>query len=152
MATETFYWTGKCKWAKVYKPDPKYNNFVMDFYPDNPEEIPNAGLGLEPKADEDGTFYRLRRPVEKLIKDELVQFGPPKVVLNTGQVDEAGVPVVEPFSKLIGNGSRVTVKVDVFDVRAGKGKGHRLNSVRVDEHVPYEAAGSEKPASTEYPF
>lgn len=150
MATAIHYWSGKCKWAKVYQPDQTYGNYTLDFYPDDPSEIPASGLKLEPKTDEDGTFFRIRRPKEKLIKDELVVFGKPKVFLNLGTVDENGIPQVEPFDKLIGNGSRVTIKVAVYD--AGKFKGHRLESVRVDEHVPYEKTDGEKQPTAEYPF
>lgn len=150
MSTEIYYWSGKVNWAKVYKPDEKYKNYTVDFYPDNPDEIPASGLTLEAKTNEDGVYFRIKRPVEKIIKDELVHFGPPKVFLNTGEVDENGVPKVEPFTKLIGNGSRVTLKVQVYT--AGKFVGHRLESVRVDEHVPYEKDDAERPASAEFPF
>lgn len=150
MATEYHYWSGKTKWAKVYRLD-TYGNYSMDFYPDNPKDIPDAGLKLEPKEDADGVYYRLRREPQKVIKGEPVLFGQPKVVVPTGETTAEGIPVVEPFTKLIGNGSRVTVKVAVFP--AGKFRGHRLESVRVDEHVPYEPnSDAQKPQTPDFPF
>jgi len=96
-------------------------------------------------------YYRLRREPQKVIKGEPVLFGQPKVVVPTGETTAEGIPVVEPFTKLIGNGSRVTVKVAVFP--AGKFRGHRLESVRVDEHVPYEPnSDAQKPQTPDFPF
>lgn len=154
--TETLFLTGQVNYAKVYKPDEKYKNYVIDFFPDKKsmELIKGSGLGLEAKEATDaskgavGTYFRFRRPVTKDVKGELREYGPPKVVLNTGQTDEAGVPVVEPFNKLIGNGSEVAIRVIVYP--AGPYIGHRLEAVRVDKHVPYEP--KDKPATPEYPF
>lgn len=154
--TETLFLEGKVNYAKVYRPDEKYKNFVIDFFPDAKSEqlIKDSGLGLEAKEATDaskgavGTYYRFRRPVRKEVKGEVRQYGPPKVVLNTGKVSADGVPVTEPFSQLIGNGSTVAIRVSVFP--AGPYIGHRLEAVRVDEHVPYEP--KEKPATPEYPF
>jgi len=47
----------------------------------------------------------------------------------------------EEFDKLIGNGSKVEVLVEVYEIGKGplKGKkGHRLEAVKVIEHIPYE--------------
>lgn len=47
----------------------------------------------------------------------------------------------EEFDKLIGNGSDVEVLVEVYEVASGplKGKkGHRLEAVKVINHIPYE--------------
>lgn len=136
MATKYVYLSGKTKWAKVRKPDDKYNNFQVPLYlnPESMKVYDTLGLSLSKKEDEEGTFVTFKRPVSKLIKNELVNFGPPKVV-NADNSE---------FDGLIGNGSEVTVKVAVYDTM--KGPGHRLESVRVEKLVEYirptEATGT----------
>lgn len=139
MSTQMVYLTGIAKWAKVYKPDDKYQNFSLDLYLDKPSwaVFEESGLGLTPKEDDDGKFIKLRRPVSKVIKGELVKFGPPAVFDKDKK----------EITDLIGNGSRVTVKVAVFDTV--KGKGHRMEAVRVDELVKY--AGNSDPGFPEIP-
>jgi hypothetical protein len=64
----------------------------------------------------------------------LVTYTPPEVLDKDNQ----------PFTKLIGNGSTVTCKVIIYDTI--KGKGHRLEAVRVDDWVEYVPEGSQSPA------
>lgn len=127
MATKYVYLSGKTKWAKVRKPDEKYNNFQVPLYlsPESMAIYDTLGLSLSKRTDEDGTFVTFKRPVSKLIKNEVVNFGPPKV-FN---------PDNSEFDGLIGNGSEVMVKVAVYDTM--KGRGHRLESVRVEKLVEY---------------
>lgn len=137
MATRFFYFHGKAKWLKARKPDEKYGNYTVNLYP-TPESrnlIAESGLQISPKQDEDGEFYVFRRPHQKLIKSEVVEFGPPQVLNPDSTV----------FDGLVGNGSDVTIKVSVYDTI--KGKGHRWESVRVDSLVVYEggSAGSGMP-------
>jgi hypothetical protein len=132
-------------------PDPEYDNYTIDLYPDDAgiETIKEAGLGIEPRIKDDRTFYKFRRPDTKMIKGELVKFGPPKVVKATGE-EKDGIPVTEPFDGLIGNGSKVTIKVATYD--AGKFRGHRLEGVRVDDLVVYNPDGATREPTEEYPF
>lgn len=131
MATKYYYLKGKAKWVKARKPDEKYGNYTMNLYLDKESEkaFEESGLQIEPKKDEDGIFYTFRRPHEKLIKKEAVVFGAPKV-FNADNTE---------FDGLVGNGSRVTVKVSVYDTI--KGKGHRWESIRVEELVEYVPEG-----------
>lgn len=132
MATRFFYFHGKAKWAKVRKPDEKYGNYTINLYP-TPESrnlIAESGLQIAPKNDDEGEFFTFRRPHEKLIKKEVVEFGPPQALNPDGT----------EFDGLIGNGSDVTIKVSVYDTI--KGKGHRWESVRVDKLVVYEGTGA----------
>ncbi len=129
MATEQLLFSGTCKWAKVRRPDDTYNNYTIDLYMD--EESMNAfivsGLQLQPKEDEDGRFVRFRRPIEKMIKGEVIHLGPPRVVdANNEDLDDIA----------IGNYSDVTIRVAVYDTR--KGVGHTLEAVRVDNLIPFE--------------
>lgn len=135
MATKFIDLTGTVKWAKVRKPDDKYNNWTVNFYPDDRswKIFQDSGLQIRPKEDEDGKFVIFRRPAEKVIKSELVKFNPPKVWDASNQ----------PFDGIIGNGSSATVKVAVYDTV--KGKGHRWEAIRVDklvEYVPPETAAT----------
>lgn len=140
MSTEILYLTGTCKWAKVKKPDPEYDNYSIDFYPDEKsmKALTDSGIQISEKQDEDGVFFKLRRKAQQIIKGEMVNFGPPTVMDKENK----------PFDGLIGNGSGVTVKVAVFDTR--KGKGHRWEAVRVEnlvEYVPVDEDGNPKPKS-----
>lgn len=138
--TEWHYLSGKSKWARVYKPDEEYDNTYVVVYLDDEswEKFDKLGLGLQPKTDDEGRHVKFRRPMTKMIKGEAVEFGLPKVVDKEGK--ETNV--------LIGNGSTVTVKICVFDTR--KGKGHRLEAVRIDELVEY--AGKGDGAQEVFPF
>jgi len=128
MATQYVYFKGKAKWAKVFRPDQMYDYYGMDFYPDDPDAFQESGIQLKPNKDnEDGrTFFKVKRRPTALIKGELVNFGPPVVFDKTNMTT----------TQAIGNGSEVTVKIALYDSQ--KGKGHRLESVRVENLVEYE--------------
>lgn len=127
MATKYYYLSGKTKWAKVRKPDEKYNNFQVPLYMDTKswDLFKTMGLGLKTREDDDGKFVTFKRPMTKIIKQELVTLGPPKVLDNQNH----------EFEGLIGNGSEVTLKVAVYDTI--KGPGHTLEVVRVEKLVEY---------------
>lgn len=127
MSTQNIYLTGTVKWAKVRTPDEKYNDYKINLYPDKNSLtlIKESGVQVQPKEDEDGMYYTFRRKHEQLIKRELKTWGPPKVLKSDNT----------EFEGLIGNGSGVTAKVSVFDTI--KGKGHRLEVVRVDNLIEY---------------
>ena len=141
MATTYHYFTGKTKWAKVRKPDPKYDNFQVPLYLDDASkaEFAKTGLRLRFKSDEDGEFVTFRRPVSKMFKDGETVFGPPAVENPDGT----------EFEGLIGNGSTLTVKVSVYD--SAMGKGHRLEAVRVDELVEYNPESNNTPVAPPAP-
>ena len=146
MATQTYYFTGKCQWAKVYKgqEDQRYQNFGLDVELDEKNLAIYKESGIQTHLQVSGeksqtgreitwcdgrkgvTFVKFKRPVSKLIKGQLVNYGPPSVLDKDNQ----------PFDKPIGNGSSVTCKVVVYDT--AKGKGSRLETVRVDEWVEYK--------------
>lgn len=140
MATTFIYLSGKAKWAKVYKPDEAFNTTFwridVDLDPKSQAVFDKSGLRLKPKTAEDGTFITFRRPTQKQFKTELKEFDPPKVVDKNG----------EDFSQTIGNGSEVTIKVEVYD--SFKGKGHRLVGVRVDNLVEYNPPAAEAAGET----
>lgn len=138
MPTREVHLSGKAKWAKVYKPDDKYQNWTIQVYMDKDslKTYQESGMSMAIKKDEDGQYVTFRRPMAKLIKNELVKFNPPRVLDSNNQ----------PFDKNIGNGSDVTVKVIVYDTI--KGPGHRLEAVRVDKWVEYVKSDTPAPAAT----
>lgn len=131
MATETLYLSGVVEGPiRLNSPDEKYDSFYVGLGLDAESQKTFDASGMQQqvvKSNETGKpFYFFRRPNKKVIKDELVKFGPPKVL------DKDNNAVTD----FVGKGSKVTIKVVVYDSR--KGKGHRLEAVRVDELVKYE--------------
>ncbi len=129
MATTMIYLTGEADWVKVDKPDEKYNRWGLTLYPDDESllKFKESGLRVEVHSDPKNNrpFVRLGRSVEALIKGKVLRYDPPVIFdANNNQFEK--VP-------RIGRGSNVTVKVAVFDT--SKGKGHRLESVRVNSLV-----------------
>lgn len=143
MATDTYYFTGTCKWAMVHKMDEKYGNYKINLFmdDDSKKRFKQSGLQLKPKReiagggaepcklDDEGAFVTFRRAHSTKINNEIVDFGKPKVL------DEDN----EPTNALIGNGSKVMVKVSAFDTM--NGKGHRFEAVKVLDLVEYEGKG-----------
>ena len=130
------YFKGVANWAKV-RPDDrdfKYDangTYTVDLVVDEDveKEIHACGLQLEPKQTEDGkTYYKFRRPHIVEFKDGPKELGPPKVV------DKDNKPY--PSTTLVGNGSEVILKAEIYDT--AKGKGHRLQVVKVLNLVEYE--------------
>jgi hypothetical protein len=135
MANGTYVkFTGTGKWMhRLFTPDEKFGKYNMILYPDKKslKDYVKAGCQGTIKTDEDGDHVRLQREVRKMKRDGTIwELGPPKVY------DQNGDPWNEEV--LIGNGSKVEVTADVYDT--SKGKGTRLVSVKVLEHVPYEKA------------
>jgi hypothetical protein len=126
MATTTHYFSGVARQLFLTRPD-QFGNYTVGVELDaaSHTELANSGTTLKPRTWEGHTFVTFRRPKQKVIKDQLVQFGPPVVIDANGQ----------PMTKMVGKGSKVTIKVVVYD--SMKGKGHRLDTVRVDELVEY---------------
>ena len=138
--------TGKAYWARVYEGNhDEYGGkefYKITIVPTDESWVKfnKSGLSLKPKAvEEDGelgvTFRRdvhAKTGTDKNGKPWTMGGGAPQVV------DEDG----DEFDKLIGNGSVVEVAVDVYSIKAGpmKGKkGHRLDGVKVLEHVQYDS-------------
>ena len=143
MATQNIKIRGKAFWARVQEDNfDSYNG--LDFYkitvvPDDAswDRFRKAQFLLTPKAvgDDNEEGITFRRNVEpKLFKNkttgkiEELGGGPPKVVDDND----------EPYDGLIGNGSIVEVTVAAFDLKMRKGRGHRLEKVKILDLVQYE--------------
>jgi hypothetical protein len=141
MATKYYIFKGKTKWCKVrdFQKDPEYDNYQVPLYmtDESWEDFRKSGLRLVPKKDDDGTFVTFKRKhseFNNFRKEEQIN-GPPKVFLLK---DGEYVPYDEGH---VGNGSEITVKVEVYDTK--KGAGHRLVSIGVDSLVEYNPDGVE---------
>lgn len=144
MASKTYYFSGIINWAKVQKPDEKYDVYTLDLVLDEEsyKMFKDSGAQLKERENEDGVMIKLRRPTSKKIKGDLVDMGPPQVLIK----NEDGT--FTPFTGLIGNGSTGVCKVRVYDTM--KGKGHELLTVAVESLV--EFAGEEVVGGEEFPF
>jgi hypothetical protein len=145
MSTQTIYVTGTAKWARVYEGqmDTEYGEkFHVTVYPDEASliAIKSSGSRIKAREDEDGICFKFSRDNKKEFKGVEEILGPPKVLDKEGN----------PFDKIIGNGSKITAKLSVYD--SSKGKGTRLEAVRVDNHIPYERVGGNADNPGEYVF
>jgi hypothetical protein len=139
---EPIYLKGKCTWNMLQQPDTKYGEarWRIVLYPDKDSleivhKLLDQGLMNELKKDDDGYFMNFARPVSKNFgygKSELLT---PVIVLDKDN---------SPFYGAIGHGSDVTIKLDVYKFAprgqkdAPKKVAVRLNTVRVDNLVPFE--------------
>lgn len=128
--------------------------YKMDFLVDDATKakmiadgIPENSLGYSMfKLDEESGLwvYKVKRPhLSKYLKDENtgepVVMGPPKVV-DWNKVTANIAPATWDEEVLIGNGSKVKVKMFVY--KSSKKRVIRLESVAVVELVPYESTNS----------
>lgn len=130
MATQFYRFYGKAKWAKVHKPDEKYQRFTIDLFMDKKSWALYRKSGMQLKVrtgemdDLEQKFVTFACPVSRIIKGEKQDFQ--VKVLNAKD---------ERITDLVGNGSEVEVEVAVYDTV--KGKGHRLVSVKVNKLVEF---------------
>jgi hypothetical protein len=100
------YFTGEAAWAhRLFIPDDKYNFWSVDLKlsPEERKRLKDNGSKLKPN--ENG-YIKFRRPTEKTWRGVLTQLEPPAVLNSEG----------EPWGdELIGNGSTITVKVEIYD-------------------------------------
>lgn len=130
MAQKTYILSGIVKWAKVYQPDTKFGKkYSIDLYldPASWETFKKSGSRLTVRQDDEGPFIKIYRNHDGMSKGEPIEFGPPPVFEADGKTKT---------TKLIGNGSKITVKVEVYDSKNGKGT--RLAAIKIDELVEYE--------------
>lgn len=135
---ESLILKGKCKWAnRLFIPDIEYKKWSLVLYPDTDSlekirDLQAEGMKNVLKKDEDGYHVAFSRPTEKVIRGKVVAFDPPTIVDFQEQ----------PFAGPIGNGSDVTVKLEVYQHSVPgtqkKAKAARVMSVRVDNLVPFE--------------
>lgn len=120
----TLYFTGPCKWARLRTPDEKYAKYNISVGLDNKQlmEFQKLKTMNAAKIAEDGLFY--------VSFSRKSKEGKPQVLDVDGN----------NLTDLIGNGSKVTVKVSHRTwERDGATKGAvQLESVLVDELIKYD--------------
>lgn len=143
MATKYVNIIGKAAWAhNLFRLDesPYGKSWNVEVYPtpEGQKVFDEAAISLRPIkkpifAGETG--YKFKRHPEK----NGWEYSAPVVV------DKDNNPW--PNDVAIGNGSLVEINVCVYDTRGGLGpKGHRLQSVKVLEHVPYVRENAPAPS------
>lgn len=151
MASTYHFFQGRANWAHVKRPN-KFDNYSIDLIVDKDTKKAIKGTGLKGNAkdtlDTDEPYFTFRRKSTLRKKTgEIVEMSAPKVTLADGT----------EFDGLIGNGSKVTVKIEVYDFDAGKGpdgtpynagKGSRLEAIRIDELVEYVKPEVEETVTT----
>ena len=133
--TQTYYFSGTCKWAKLKEKDAKYDNWQIVLYPtaESLQDYAESGIQVDVKEDADGKNIKFRREATAEFKDrdtgrtKIIDFLPPAVLAADRKT---------PLDALVGNGSKVTVKVEAFPTR--NGIGHRMVAVVVEDLVEYD--------------
>lgn len=124
MAITEYTFEGMLKWAQVQRPDKKYNDYRLQFYPadaDTRKAVKATGTMCKVKEDDDGFYYTFRSEIQPTV------------------TDMSGNPV----TVLIGNGStaQVTVTVEKFvSKQHGDVARTKLVSVVLKSLIPYERA------------
>lgn len=133
-----YYFKGKAMWSECNKIN-KYGKYAIKLLVDEAaaKEFKAIGTRSSPKEMDDGDYLISfsRKPDAKVFKNgEKLDAGPPEVIDADGN----------PYVGDIGNGSDVTVKVNVFkwDNSFGKGTGMRLDKVRIENLVEYVPGGA----------
>lgn len=162
--TEIIKLKGTIAWAKVYEPDTAFGaeNYKIAFYPEGDvdwKKFKDSGIQKSVQEDDGeksgvtGKYFQLARPSFKMIKGAIVNFTGPVIEDKDGKtivdyVNLEGRRVYSYDNKdkanitrrgspiLIGNGSKAEVTVCVYDTF--KGKGHRLEAIRVLDLVEYK--------------
>jgi len=136
---------------------------------ENLNKYNKSGIQVSVKTDEIGPYVTLSRDDTKMIKKTLVYFTPPYIKnkdtsYRVSYVDEDNnivrqyqnpqdkdkiQRIGDPF--LIGNGSLLELNICIFDTQT-KGKGHRLEGVRILDLIEYKPQErTEKPTEEEVP-
>lgn len=133
------YLSGKAKWVRAVKPDPKFFKWNMALYPYDDDlkkfkTLQDDGVLTRLKKDEEGYYFQLSRPVSKRMRGVEVAFTAPKVMDKDGTILEEGIQV--------GNGSDVTAKIQVYSYpkpTGGWGKAIRWEALKVINLVPFKS-------------
>jgi len=141
MANEYQYWSGKVTWCNVDRVD-NFGRYSICFYPDTKAyneimKLKQEGLMNQVKKDDDGYFINISRPTEFIQKTtgKHVSIPAPLLLDKDGKTPMSGTAV--------GKGSDVTVKVEIRQYKTPQKRDAvavRLESVRVDNLIPFEPA------------
>lgn len=151
-ARQYAYVQGKCKWCRHRNPeiDPFGNSkWSIELYPTSDslailKELQRpqdnvSGIKNVLRKDDDGYSMRFSRQQQKLMKGQVVAFPPPEVR------SKDGLPMGDVN---IGNGSDVTLKLEIYKHNTPTGKKARAvrwEAMQVDNLVPYDTHSDYKP-------
>jgi hypothetical protein len=116
-------------------------------------------MQVKVREDDEGTFVKFSRPVEKIFSNEVKKLGPPRVLILVDEAKKHDIPIdgtvdlegkYAVFTGKIGNGSLVNCKVSVYDNTKNDNIGHTLETVAVEVLVPYVEGKTED--NFGYPF
>lgn len=133
--SEYVYIQGKASWFRPKVPN-QWNKWSVQIHPNDLglekiRELQGQGLKNTLKKDDDGYHCNFSRPVTKETRTgKVLSFAPPEVF------DKDGVP----FEGSVGNGSDVTLKIEIYShdtPGGGKAKAARWTSARIDNLVPF---------------
>lgn len=122
MSTTEYIFDGMVKWAQVQRPDKKYQDYRLLFYPGDAETrkaVKATGTMCKIKEDDDGFFYQFRSEIK------------PDVTDADGK----------EFTGLIGNGSKARIRITVekfTSAKHGDIARTKLTGVVITNLVPYE--------------
>jgi len=152
MAKTSFeYFKGKVKWFRPNQLDAKYNKWTHVLYMDGPsvekfralQESTDdlAGIKNVLQKDEDGYFARFSRPGSVERQGKVQGLNPPEITDGSTVLPDGTNPPLR--NVLVGNGSEVVTKVEVYTyplrgTNGKRGRAMRWLSSRVDNLVPYE--------------
>lgn len=148
---------GTARWSKVRTPvksfDEKFDQYTIDVILNDEgwAEFKKSGLQLKPRVYDDGDRYvQFRRKQEEMNygSGKIEVNGPPEIFLKD---EETGIYNKWPKGN-IGNGSDVSVSIEVYKTR--NGMGHRLARIWINKLVPFEGGSDRQPTpdSSELPF
>jgi len=147
--TEYIFLQGKGSWIRPHQVNP-WGKWSMVLYPDAKSleklrELQAEGVKNSISKDDDGWYVRLSRPTELKVNGKLIGLRPPEVFDATKPLPDGGYMPLKDTP--IGNGSDVTVKMEVYQHRVPSGpdgkpkyaKAMRWNSLLVENLVPFQS-------------
>lgn len=150
MTSVKVFATGTIKWAKIVGKKALVQNYEKDgrewtfqFHPDDTAFLKDHKLldRLKDKGDEEGPYLIIKKPEFDKNGEENAPF---RIYDGTGEEQTLW------DDRLIGNGSKADIKLDIRDWGVGKKKSIYATAIRVTDLVPYvsdEFAGMTKTAT-----
>ena len=142
MSTQVLYLEGRSRYAMVQpgQEDKKYGNKIkvgVYLTPEATTLFKMSGSRKEVKNDEHGDYVIFDRDLDAEIGKSGHKQGYAKIVEpNPDYPEKDKENKTIPFTKMIGNGSEVVLRIEIYDSKFGKGT--RLEGVNVIKHIPYD--------------
>lgn len=143
--TDYVYLKGKLSWVRPDKPD-QWGNYKATIHPDaesleKVRELAAEGVKNIIKKDEDGYYVTYKRPTQKVYNGRVQGFAPVEILDGNTPLPGGGFSPLRDMN--VGNGSSGIMKLQVYSHKTpsgGKAKAARLESIRIDNLVPFTSA------------